>query len=164
MLGLALTTGGCSMFTGPRPERTPVPLSRQPLTVIKVEVKAIEADLASFVPAETVQAVEPSSRGSILTCSNGGASWASHTTVRVSEAPDFVDMADRVRSEWARAGEFTIDMGGTTGDDSGFVLTGYGAQNYFVGMLGDVLQIDSFGPCFELVPERDGYPWDISAE
>jgi len=152
------------MFTGPRAERTPVPLSRQPLAEIKVDVKAIETDLASFVPAETVQAVEPSTGGSILTCSNGGASWASNTAVRVSEAPDFVAMAGRVRSEWARAGEFTIDMWGTAGDGSGFVLTGYGAQNYFVGMLGDILMIDSFGPCFELVPERDGYPWDIRAE
>ena len=152
------------MFTGPRAERTPVPLSRQPLAEIKVDVKSIEADLASFVPAETVQAVEPSTAGSILTCSNGGASWASHTAVRVSEAPDFVAMAERVRSEWARAGEFTFDMWGIKGDGSGFVLTGYAAQNYFVGMLGDVLMIDSFGPCFELVPERDGYPWDIRAE
>lgn len=161
---VAVATGGCSMLTGPRADRTPVPISRQPLAEIKVDVKAVEADLASFVPAELVLAVEPDTSGVIMDCSNGGVSWASHTTVRVSRPPDFEEMAERLRATWARAPEFSVVVGDPRQAGDGFYLVGSGAQSYMVGMLGDVVQIMSFGPCFELVPERDGYPWDIRAE
>ena len=139
-------------------------ISQLPLAEIKVDVKAIESELATFVPEDIVQGIEPLTGGSLLSCQAGGVSWASHTVVRVSESPDIEALSARIQESWGRANEFDFEIRGTPEDLHRIILSGEWSQNYFIGMQMGDLRIASFGPCFELVPERDGHAWDISAE
>jgi len=138
-------------------------VSQLSLAEIKVQVKQIETELAEFVPGEIVQGVEQQTGGSLLSCGTG-VSWASHTMVRVSETPDFDAMSRRIQASWPRAADFSFEMRGSPGDRHRIILSGEWVQNYFIEMVQGDVQVASFGPCFELVPERDGHAWDISAE
>ncbi|TWX40976.1 hypothetical protein ES689_06205 [Frigoribacterium sp. ACAM 257] len=127
-------------------------------------MKAIEVELASFVPDEVTVVIEEKTRGSIMDCAPGGVSWGSSTVVRVTEQPDLGDVAAAVRAGWARTGEFEIELTEASTGDPSLVLRSAQLGNYYFRQFDDKVQVLSFSTCFAYDEERDGYPWEIAAE
>jgi hypothetical protein len=165
VVGLVVTVlGGCGMahFVG-REEVAPV-LSRQTLAEVKVVVKEIEVEIASFVPEDVRVEIREKAGGSIMDCAPGGVTWGSSTFVVVTEQPDLHELEETLRAEWHRAPDFEFDLTkGSTGEPR-LVLRSATSGNFYVHRRGDGLQVASFSTCFAYDPERDGYAWEIAAE
>jgi hypothetical protein len=149
----------------PDDTRPTVPvLSQQTLVEIKAVVKAIEMEVASFVPPDLAVSIEEKSSGSIMDCAPGGVSWGSSTAVVVTAQPDLGDLAKSLREGWPRAGDFEFELTkGSTGEPR-LILRSKELGNYYVRRVEDVLQVASFSTCFAYDEERDGYAWEIAAE
>ena len=160
---LTIVLSGCAVpqFELRRPAP---PLSQQTLVEVEQVVKAIEVELASFVPDEVTVAIEEKSRGSVMACAPGGVSWGSSTVVRVTEQPDLAGVEAAVRSRWARAGEFDIELTEASTGDPRLVLRSVELGNYYFRQFDDKVQVLSFSTCFAYDVERDGERWEIAAE
>ena len=160
---LAVVLGGCTVPPFELRRAAP-PLSQQTLVEVEQVVKAIEVELASFVPDEVTIVIEEKSGGSVMGCAPGGMSWGSSTVVRVTEQPDLSDVAAAVRTGWARAGEFEIELTEASTGDPSLVLRSAEFGNYYFRQFDDKVQVLSFSTCFAYDAERDGHRWEIATE
>jgi hypothetical protein len=163
VLSIPFLIGSCTLMSTPQPERPAPVVSQQTLAEIKPVVKAIEVEIASFVPADLVIEIEEKPGGSILDCP-GGVNWGSSTAIVVTEQPDLDQLRTDLEAGWPRADDFEFERTeGPTGNPR-LILRSESLGRYWVTRVEDVLQVASFSACFSYDPLRDGYAWQIAAE
>ncbi|MBF4577955.1 hypothetical protein [Frigoribacterium sp. VKM Ac-2530] len=147
----------------PYPEKPAPVVSQQTLAEIKPVVKAIEVEIASFVPVDLVIELQEKPGGSILDCP-GGVNWGSSTAVVMTEHLDLDQLERDLKAGWPRAADFEFERSeGPTGNPR-LLLRSKSLGQYWVRRVEDGLQVMSFSACFAYDPLRDGYAWDIAAE
>jgi hypothetical protein len=159
-----LTLGGIAVSRELRTTEPARVLSQQTLADVKVDVKAIEAEIAALVPESVRTEIRKKSGGVIMNCAPGGVSWGSSTRVVLSGEPDLVRLRDDLEREWPRAAEFEFTSTTGSTDEPRLIIDSDRLGSYIIDPYGHELQILSFSTCFAYDPERDGYAWEIAAE
>lgn len=159
-----LILGGVAMNEELRSTEPARVLSQQTLAEVKVDVKAIEAEIAAVVPEPIRVEIRDKPGGVIMDCAPGGVSWGSSTRIITSEAPDLARLRDDLQREWSRAADFELTLTTGSTDEPRLIIDSDHLGSYIVDPYGHELQILSFSTCFAYDPERDGYAWEIAAE
>lgn len=169
LLVCSLILGGCVVRERLLEEEPAHAVSQQTLVEVQADVKAVEVEIATFVPESQRIEIREKPGGVISSCGAGGTSWGSSTTVVARVEPDLAQLNSDLERSWTRAADFSFELTtGSTGEPRLIIdserLGTYIVEVYAGEADGDELRILSFSTCFAYDPERDGHPWEIAAE
>lgn len=143
---------GCTSPPAPTPENTVT------LDEAKAEAQAMELEIATLIPPESVLSVDQKPKGVLLSCDGDQHSWNGSTTVTLVPGTNPEVIVKDLESRMANDDRFeSTNWIGPTGKFRVQLVSTKTAANYIFGEgEGTTIVIDSGSPCFTL-PE-DVYP------
>ncbi|ROS62663.1 hypothetical protein EDF38_1776 [Frigoribacterium sp. PhB160] len=157
-VALTLTLGSCSTVRSTVPDARPSNIS---LAEARAESETTARRIARVVPGYADDLFSVNERGSTLGCGEIGVSWTIAFHVGVDASPDMDALFDALVLEFADELEYFVEAIKASTGDPRIIVTGPGGQSYMVEWFMGELDIDSASRCFVLVPERDGYQWEL---
>lgn len=124
----------------------------------KAEAQAMELEIASMIPAESVHSVDQKPKGVLLSCETTQYSWNGSTTVTLTPEADAEDVVKDLEASFASDDRFeSTNWIGPTGKFRVQLISVETAANYILGEgEAGTIVIDSGSRCFTVA--KDFYP------